>query len=92
MGNTTASQPSVGGLLGTVTEFGSSSECATVTAKESDPHFDSLSKASRRHPRRRWGINYTAAMGSATRTLGRLVQAGPPQLCCHHPGHSSEPC
>lgn len=38
MGNTTASQPSVGGLLGTVTEFGSSSECATVTAKESDPH------------------------------------------------------
>lgn len=50
----------------------------------------SLLKAARRDPRRQWGINYTAAMVSATRALGRLVQAGPPQLCCHHPGHSSE--
>lgn len=82
----TPSQPGVDGFLGTLSDFGSSSECARVAARESDPHSWLLT--ARKEPRRQWGINYSAAMASATRPLGMVVQAEPPELCCHHPGHS----
>lgn len=72
MVSTTASQPSVDGLPGTLSRFGSSSECAMVANRESDPHSWLLpAQSGKERPQKAVGNKLYCSNGFSYQGIGK---------------------